>query len=134
VRYVREGRRKSSDIEFEDARGQIMHCEVKSLGISDDEICRRSSRKVYDGMVYFILKEEFLNKLHKAIDSAWTQIHSRGTDGLVFILITFDDIALDHYKRHRKQLITSLRSRRQSNLFIKIGLLGNKRIPITTWK
>jgi len=61
------------------------------------------------------------------------QIRAHGADGLVYIMITFDDVALDFYRGYRMQLIKSLQTQGSGNLFIKFGVLGNKRISRTDW-
>jgi hypothetical protein len=129
VRFIKEGKKKSPDISFID-RGTEKYCEVKTVGISDDEISRRSSHGVHDGGVYFNLSTGFQNKLEADINRAWEQIHSLGESGLVFILVRFDDVALDHYRRYRNQLIEFCRKRGFENLSIKIGHRGNRRIRI----
>lgn len=129
VRFIKEGNERTPDISFVD-RGTQSHCEVKTIGISDGEINRRSSHKLYDCGVYFNLSRGFQSKLGAAIDRAWEQIHSLGESGLVFILVRFDDMVLDHYRRYRKQLTEFCRSRGFENLAIKIGHRGNKRIHI----
>ncbi len=107
------------------------YCEVKTLGISNDEISRRGSGSVHDGKVYYSLGEGCLNKFQLAVESAWTQIKELGPEGLVYILMRFDDIALDHYQNYRKQLMKFSKRQGFKNLYIKIGITGNKRICIT---
>jgi len=127
VRFIKEGKKKSPDISYIDRRTE-KYCEVKAVGLCDDEINRRSSHGVYDGGIYSNLSTGFLNKLEADINRAWEQINSFGECGLVFILVRFDDMVLDHYGRYRKQLIEFCRKRGFANLIIKIGHRGNKRI------
>lgn len=131
VRFIEEGNKKSPDISFDDRNVQS-YCEVKTLGISDDEIGRRYKQLDYDGSVYVDLSEQFLKKLKGAIGKAWKQIHSFGENGLVFVFIRFDDPTLDHYHHYRKQLIKFCRDLGFDNLLMKIGARGNKRICITS--
>ncbi len=131
VRFIKEGKGKSPDISFNDQNAQS-YCEVKTLGISNDEINRRSKQSVYDGSVYISLSEGFLKKFKDDVNQAWKQIHSFGEKGLVFIIIRLDDIALDYYQDYRKQLITFSEDQEFDNVFMKIGLLGNRRICITS--
>lgn len=127
VRFIEEGRQTSPDIRFT-AHNTQNYCEVKTLGISNDEISRRGSGTVYDGSVYVRLSDGFLNKFFDAVNTARQQIYASGSKGLVYIIIRFDDIALDYYQNYRKQLITFCKNQGFDSLFIKIGLLGNKRI------
>ena len=130
VQFVEEGKGKTPDIRYIVQNRQFC-CEVKTLGISDDEINRRSTHSVYDGSVYNGLSDEFLNKFKCAVHNAWKQIEAFGTSGLVYIVIKFDDIALDYYQNYRKQLIAFAEEQGFENLFIKVGLIGNRRICIT---
>jgi hypothetical protein len=129
VRFIKEGKNQSPDISFED-RDTSGYCEVKTLGISDNEIQRRSSHSVYDGSEYLDLSPGFLAKLRCDFSQALDQIRSFGKKGLVFIIIRFDDIALYHYQRYRKQLLKYCRGQGFDSLFLKIGERGNKRICI----
>ena len=129
IRFIKEGKEKRPDIGFVD-RGTKCYCEVKTIGISDDEISRRESRGIHDGSVYFNLSARLQKRLEADVRRAWAQIHSLGETGFVFIVVRFDDIAQDHYKRHRKQLAEFCRSRGFENLVIKIDHRGSKGIGI----
>jgi hypothetical protein len=58
VRLIKEAKQRTPDISFVDG-GIESYCEVKTVGISDDEINRRDSHKVYDLGVYMRLDEGF---------------------------------------------------------------------------
>jgi len=131
VRFIKEGKEQRPDIKFNVQNKQVC-CEVKTLGISDDEIKRRSTHSVYNSSVYVRLSDGFLNKFNDAVNAARKQIYTFGTIGLVYIIIRFDDIALDYYKKYRSQLITFCKNQGFDNLFIKIGVIGNRRISITS--
>lgn len=131
VRFIREvNGRRSPDIRFE-VHNKQNYCEVKTLGISNDEISRRSAvGTVHDGLVYVKLNYGFLNKFCYAVNQARQQISSLGSNGLVYVIIRFDDMALDYYDNYRKQLIKFSKVHGFDNLFIKIGEVGNRRICI----
>jgi hypothetical protein len=129
VRFLQEGEKPTPDIRFLDRRNQS-YSEVKTIGVSDDEIGGRKGEKAYSGTVYVSLSEGFVNKLKTDIEAAWKQIHSVGTSGLVFILVRFDDIALDYYDEYRAQLIKFGRRHGFKNVVIKVGHIGNRRITI----
>jgi hypothetical protein len=129
VRFIKEGKNQSPDISF-GTSNMSGYCEVRTLGISVNEIGRRSSHSVYDLSEYRDLSPGFLGKLKCDFDQALCQIRSFGDKGLVFIVIRFDDIALDHYQRYREQLAKYCQDQRFDNLFLKIGERGNKRISI----
>lgn len=131
ILFLEEDGNKKPDLEYfyNNVKG---YCEVKTLGISDKEISRRGSQTVCDGQVYFSLDGGFLNKFHQAVDDAWEQIHAMGQEGIVYIIIIFDDMTLDHYPYYRKQLINYSKKQGFNKLFIKIWLLGRKRICISS--
>jgi hypothetical protein len=129
VRFISEGRRKTPDIRFLD-QGAAKYCEVKTLGISVDEINRREGSSVRGGEVYLLLSAGFLGKLANHVDLAWKQVRSIGEHGLVFVFIRFDDIALDHYPTYRRQLIQFAHNRNVENVVIKVGELGSTGICI----
>jgi hypothetical protein len=129
VRFIKETKAKTPDISFVD-RGMDSYCEVKTVGISDDEIERRETRGVIDCGVYFNLSAGFHCKLLEDIDRAWEQIRSVGENGIVFILVRFDDIALHHHRRYRQQLTEFCRTREFENLVIKMDHRGNRVIRI----
>jgi hypothetical protein len=131
VRFIEENKKKSPDIRYSVHNTQS-YCEVKTLGISDDQINRRNTMAVSDGSDYEILKNGFLKKFHDAICTAKQQLCAFGSNGLVYIIINFDDGTLDYYQNYKKQLIAFSESHGFSNLFIKIGLRGNKSICITS--
>jgi hypothetical protein len=127
VRFIKEGRITSPDIRFFAYNSQS-YCEVKTLGISNEEIDRRNSHEVHDGSGYVSLGKGFLNKFSDAVTAARQQIYALGPNGLVYVIVRFDDIALDYYQNYRKRLITFCENQGFDNLFIKIGLRGSKRI------
>jgi hypothetical protein len=129
IRFIKETKAKTPDISFVD-RGMDSYCEVKTVGISDDEIERRATRGVIDCGVYFNLSAGFQRKLSEDIDRAWEQIRAAGENGIVFILVRFDDIALHHHRRYRQQLTEFCRTRGFENLVIKIDHRGNRGIRI----
>jgi hypothetical protein len=110
---------------------QPSYCEVKTIGISDNEIKKRKSMQVYNGHIYASLSNGFFNKFQSAIDAATCQIRSQGTDGLIYIILLNDDIALDYYSQYRKQILSYCHDNGINNLYIKIGLRGNRNIHIT---
>lgn len=130
VRFVPEGTKPTPDLSYV-TNGAKMHCEVKTLGISNDEIDRRNGGYAYGGAVYTMLDDGFLNKFSSAVLQARGQIGAFGTNGLVYVIVRPDDIALDHYSTYRKQLVSTCVENAFDDIFIKIGLRGNKRVCIT---
>ena len=127
VRMLSESQRSMPDICYTES-GQVKHCEVKTLGISDKEIRQRSSGLPYDGSVYYPLDDRFFQKFRSAFQIARKQIASQKTDGLVYFVIIFDDFALDYYNEYRRQLVSYCRKQNLDGLYIKVGLRGNRRV------
>jgi len=130
VQFISEDKTPRPDIGFT-YNGIAMYCEVKSLGISNDEISRRNAVMAYGSGVYAKLDDGFLKKFCDAVKAASRQIEALGSEGLVYVVVRFDDIALDYYRIYRRQLIEVSAKHGFDNLFVKIGILGNKRICIT---
>jgi hypothetical protein len=78
--------------------------------------------------VYAALSDGFANKFRDAVTHGTKQIHLSGTEGIVYIVVVFDDFTLSNYKNYRSQIVGLSRDNAFNNLFVKIGLLGNKRI------
>ena len=118
IRFLEEGKKRTPDIRFFDQEREL-YCEVKSIGISQDEIKRRNGG-VHDGRVYLNVNEGLINKLKSDIDGARKQIQSVGKDGIVFMAVRFDDWVLHHYENYRKQLIEFCRSGGYKDVVIKV--------------
>lgn len=127
VRVLREDGKTQPDIEYMGSTGKS-YCEVKTIGISDDLIARREQVQSHDARIYYDLSPEFLYKLRSTIAAADHQIKARGSDGLIFLLIHFDDFTLQHYATYRKQVKACLSAQPVNNIFAKVGLVGRKRI------
>ena len=127
VRFIEEAKETRPDIAYT-IQGKQNYCEVKTLGISNDEIERRCTIAAHSGSIYASLSDGFLHKFDDSFQIARRQIGAVGSNGLVYIIMRIDDIALDYYQDYRKQLISFATTHGFDNLFIKIGLLGNKRI------
>jgi hypothetical protein len=128
VRMVPEQSSSTADICYIEA-GELKHCEVKTLGISDDEIGRRCSANVFMN-VYVKLAPGFFKKLLGDIDDAKVQIAAQGTGGLVYLVVLFDDIALGYYAEYRQEITTVCRKRAIKDVYIKMSLYGNRRISL----
>lgn len=127
VSLLREDGSKKPDITYID--GATRHyCEVKSIGISDDELNRIAAEVIFDTSIYQTLSEKFLKKLDDALYKAHAQISSQGCPGLVFIAAKFDDFTLSHYDNYRKQISSFLNAHDVPEVFIKIGLMGGRYI------
>ena len=127
IRVLRESGTTTPDIEYFNGQ-EIAGCEVKTLGISDDLIQRRESMSVFSGQIYEKLSVEYIKKLNKVISEAQEQILSRYSGGLVYLVAHFDDFTMSHYSNYRLQLKGALGAHDVQNIYIKVGLLRNRRI------
>lgn len=123
IRFVPEGGRRSPDLSYVD-HGELKHCEVKTICVSNDELDRAALEGIYDTSVYLQLSDEFLAKLLSTVVNAGEQINSRGTSGLIYIILFFDDFTLRHYDRYKLQISQLLEKYTENKIFIKVGLLG----------
>ena len=114
---------KQPDLSFR-LEGTPGFCEVKSIGISDDEIGRRDSHECINGSVYANLRLEFMNKLQSTIARAETQVSELRESSIIFIVIEFDDFTHDYLAEYRKQLHEFLSANLVSNLILQVGRFG----------
>src|SRR5262249_35295839 len=128
VRLLPEDGRRVPDIRYRHGR-RIKHCEVKTISISDDEISRRESSEVFSN-VYVRLQQGFFKKLASDIVAAKTQIVERGTGGLVYVVVVWDDIALDYYQSYRRALAAFASVNGIDDVHIKVGLRFNRRMRL----
>jgi hypothetical protein len=120
VRMLPERGERVPDLEYHDGRRQ-KHCEVKTIGISDEEIARRGSERAFSN-AYVRLRDGFFNKLRSTIGVARSQIDAQGTPGLVYVVVIWDDFALDNYRSYRRELAAFARAERVEDVHIKVGL------------
>ncbi|WP_457375050.1 hypothetical protein [Pseudomonas tolaasii] len=125
VAILQEDGTRKPDIAYKYG-GELRYCEVKTIGISDDEVRRISAQNVFDATIYQELSPGFLNKLDNDLKQAHRQIFSQGNRGLVFVVARFDDFTLSHYDRYREQLLEFLQGHDAQDVFIKVDLLGGK--------
>jgi len=115
VEFLIEDGIKKPDIKYSNS-GEIYFCEVKSIGISEDEINGRASGKARC-LPYANLSERFMRKLRDDIAKAQRQILSIGVNGLVFVYIQTDDASGVYVSRYRDQLKTIVSQ--NSNILLK---------------
>ena len=126
VRFIPEDKKKPRpDIGFT-CNGTAMYCEVKTLGISKDQIVRHNTAMAYDSAVHSMLGHGLIKKFCDAVHIAKRQINALGTEGLVYVIVRLDDITLDYYRIYRSQLISVSAKHGFDNLFIKIGVLETR--------
>ena len=123
-----ESGQSTPDIRYIEA-ACVKHCEVKTLGLSDEEIQRRESGRVFTN-AYNQLSEGFFRKLGKDIEAAEAQIRTQRTSGLVYLVADWDDMALDYYPQYRRQVISFCSVRAKIDVYVKVGLRGNRRMQI----
>lgn len=122
-------KRKTPDIRFLKG-GAESFCEVKTIGISVDEIARTKSGEAFSTSIYSELKSPFLNKkLPDAIRTALGQLKAADGPGLVFLVVQFDDFTLQYYPVYRRQIARLLNAQfRDAEVHVKIGVQGRRRL------
>ena len=143
VCFVEERKVKTADIGFTQD-GKQRYCEVKTIGISQDEIKRRSICEDTDpqdktfwstGAENVCLSAEFLSKLLKDVCYAREQISEmesmnsslsseKPTNGLVYIVANFDDFTMDYYKEYLEQLAIFSRENDLADVCFRMGWGG----------
>lgn len=126
IQIVSESTTPQPDLSYEQG-GKQHFCEVKTIGISDEEIGRRGTGQAFSAN-YHQLSTGFFRKLSHDIDQANRQIQARGTDGIVFVVTTLDDFSLTYYCDCRAQLRDFLKQHHSKNVHIKVGIVGSRRI------
>jgi hypothetical protein len=127
VRILAEDGNKKPDIEYKDGN-LLKACEVKTLGISDEQIARWANIEAFSGSVYERLSEGYLNKLSSTLTKALEQISAHNCQGKVFLITLFDDFTFLYYKTYRSQINNALKLHSAPDVYVKIGLLGRRRI------
>lgn len=127
VRVLREDGTTQPDLEYFDGDEKLF-CEVKTLGVSDEEIARRLSPKRFRSSIYYELDEGFLRKLRNTLDVAQRQINARGANGMIYLFLIFDDFTGEHYYTYRKQVHACVHMHKAKNVYVKIGLRGRRYI------
>ena len=108
--------------------GVQRYCEVKTICVSKDEIGRREDGKFHDRSVYQQLSKEFLRKLGDHLCEAQEQIALQGSNGLVYVVVRFDDFNLTNYPAYRKQLVNFLYEHPVPEVFMRMEICGARRI------
>lgn len=114
---------KSPDLTYE-KKGIKYYCDVKTINRSDDDMERYKKGDSFSGLVYLELSEPFLNKMATAIESGLKQIESKNATGMVYIVVSFDDIGGTYYYKYQQQIVNLLRKFPDLEVYIRIGTLG----------
>ena len=127
VRMLRESGKKTPDIEYRDGN-TLLSCEIKTLGISQEQIARREKNEAFFSPVYGELSPGFLKKLSSTIAKAQSQVLAHQHSGLVYLVVFFDDVLLMHYAAYRRQIKNAFNTVEVPYIYAKVGLLGRRRI------
>ena len=127
VRVLRESGKTQPDLEYFNG-GKRLFCEVKTLGISDDQIARRDVPTRFPSSIYCELDEGFLSKLRSTLDVAQGQISARNGSGMVYLVMLFDDFTLQHYDKYRKQIHSCIQAHTAKNVYVQVGLRGRRHV------
>lgn len=113
---------KSPDIQFW-VNGEKAFCEVKTIGVSEEELDRAEADEIYSGAVYCYLSYGFLNKLSCDISYAASQLPTNSSNNLIYVFVNFDDFVGLHYKEYEKQIRHHLLEVHESvQVYLRIGL------------
>lgn len=126
VRVLREDGKVKPDLEYI-VDGQRAFCEVKTIGISQEQLARWEERGAFSGSIYSELSAGFLNKLNGTITNAWSQITSQEARGFIYLVVLFDDFTLMYYDRYRAQIQQLLTAHEAPSIHVKVGLLGRRK-------
>jgi hypothetical protein len=127
VRVLREDGKVKPDLEYM-AGKQRAFCEVKTIGISQEQLLRWEARGAFFGSIYSELSAGFLNKLNGTITNAWNQITSQEACGFIYLVVLFDDFTLMYYDRYRAQIQRLIADHEAPSIHVKVGLLGQRKI------
>lgn len=112
---------KCPDLEFRHF-GKQLYCDVKTIAPSDVELRSRHDVKFRDSSRYLSLHPTFFKKLDHAVKNGQQQIQAKGENGLVFIIVNFDDFAMTYHKNHRVQIAEHLRNNVSFPAIIQFGI------------
>ncbi len=93
----------SPDIRFF-TRGRQYCCEVKSIGESDANHKLFEEQSGFDPRIYERLDDQFFAKLNDVIKVARNQIARSGLEGLVYLIVRFDDFTGRYASTYRGQI------------------------------
>ncbi|MCK9606635.1 MAG: hypothetical protein M0R33_09320 [Methylomonas sp.] len=94
---------KTSDLSFEENSAYGL-CEVKTIGVSDEELDRYEKGEVFSTTVYRELGEGFFNKLGSLIENALEKMQEPIEKKLIFFVVHFDDHALYFFSTYEKEI------------------------------
>jgi hypothetical protein len=128
VTFIPKSGTKTSDLSFTDGVSHRL-CEVKTINISDEEISRTKSGDTFDASVYQELTHELLSRKFKNILCKALKQLVNASDGLVYVVWSFDDFTLRHFAEYKKQLLLHLENYHPNlEIYIKVGLQSRKRV------
>jgi hypothetical protein len=128
VRMLPETGRQVPDLEYFEGR-QRLSCEVKTVGRSDEEVFRRGSREAFAN-VYLHLSDGFFRKLRSTIAVARSQIQSRSTKGMAYLVMIPDDMVLDNYDSYRRAVAAFARAEDVVDVYIKFDVRFNRHMQL----
>lgn len=130
VQILQEDGNPVPDLSYFDGTQQL-YCEVKTIDISGDEINRRTSCEAYSN-AYASLEAPFFKKLRDHLTKARSQLKTRNAEGIVYVIMVFDDITFEHYRNYRRQLAEFAKAENIDNVHLKMGLRFNRRMELNS--
>lgn len=105
IQMIKEANTPTPDISYR-KDNKIAYCEVKTFGLSCNEIKKRELIETGDHGVYANLSIGAINKFKLDIEKSIKQIkdYSGSSNGMVFIVLKFDDITDEYLEMYKCQL------------------------------
>jgi hypothetical protein len=127
VKVLREDGKVKPDLEYITG-AELAFCEVKTIGISQEQLARWDAGGAFSGSIYSELSTGFLKKLDATITTAWNQIRAQGARGFIYLVVFFDDFTLMNYERYRTQIRRLIDAHQAPSIHVKVGLLGHRKL------
>ncbi|MEW8025806.1 MAG: hypothetical protein AB2803_19130 [Candidatus Thiodiazotropha sp.] len=123
VSLLREhGIEKTPDIKFFNNETEC-YCEVKTIGVSEEELDRIEKMESFNDSIYFELGNGFIRKLSSTIEYAIDQLYPDTPHNIIYIIIKFDDFLNSYYETYKHQISEYLITMYPDNqVLIRAGL------------
>lgn len=116
------GKVKVPDVKFS-KDGSDYYCEVKTIGVSEEELDRAGKEDCYDSSVYSELGERFFDKLSSVVNTAIEQINTESPENVIYIILNFDDFVGFYHETYKTQLENFLQEKFPYNqIYLRAGL------------
>ncbi|MEW8646559.1 MAG: hypothetical protein AB2563_10700 [Candidatus Thiodiazotropha endolucinida] len=116
------GNKKTPDLKFFKNKTEC-YCEVKTIGVSEEELDRTENMESFNDSIYSKLGNGFFNKLSSTIEHAIDQLYPDTPHNIIYIIIKFDDFFNSYYETYKHQISEYLITMYPDNqILIRAGL------------